>query len=74
MKIVLVKNDENYVIGYNIIPETKDDKLTLGNVRNLHFYGFDDTHIVYDGMECDNNVEPREVTKLKFIQQKHVKQ
>lgn len=69
MKIELKKID-NIVVGYDIIAETKEDSLVMGNVRNLHFFGFDDTYIRYNGMISGEGEEERLVKKLSFIQEK----
>lgn len=75
MKIELKIIDDE-VVGYDIIAETEEESLVMGNVRNLLFFGFDDTHIVYDGMETKDETQEgmRLVSKLKFIQSIHQKQ
>lgn len=49
MKIVLIKDSKNKTIGYTIEGETKDEKLIVNSIRNMHFFGMDDSRIVYDG-------------------------
>ena len=71
MKIELRQID-NEVVGYDIIAETKEDSLVMGNVRNLHFFGFDDTYIRYNGMLSGEGEEERLVKKLSFIQERFV--
>ena len=68
-KIELKKID-NVVVGYDIVAETKEESLVMGNVRNLHFFGFDDTYIIYNGMLSGEGEEERLVKKLSFIQEK----
>ena len=72
---ILQTGDVKEVIGYDIVAESKEDNLLLGNVRNLHFFGFDDTYIKYDGMESKDETPEgqRLVNKLKFIQEKFTK-
>jgi hypothetical protein len=49
MKIALIKDSENKTIGYTIEGETKDEKLIVNSIRNMHFFGINDSEIVYDG-------------------------
>jgi hypothetical protein len=53
MKIQLNKNEKGQTIGWSIIAESKEDKLTLGSMRNLEFFGSGDDVIKYDGMKSD---------------------
>ena len=48
MQIKLVKEGER-VIGYDMIPNTKDDVMTIATVRNLIFFGFEGTVLKYNG-------------------------
>jgi hypothetical protein len=69
---IKVKYKNNEAIGYNIIAETENEKRTLGTVRNLHFWGFDDTELEYDGIESEQLENDKHfVNSLKFIQKKH---
>lgn len=72
MKIDLTMKDGK-PIGYSIIPETAEEKETVGTVRDLIFFGFDDTRIVYDGLELvEGGVKRSEdLVCIKFIQKKH---
>ena len=70
MKIALIKDSENKTIGYTIEGETKDEKLIVNSIRNMHFFGMDDSRIVYNGREKNPN-EPEYVGKLIFKQKSH---
>ena len=70
MKIALIKDSENKTIGYTIEGETKDEKLIVNSIRNMHFFGMDDSRIVYNGREKNPN-EPEYAGKLIFKQKSH---
>lgn len=38
-------------IGYKLIPTNKKDHETIGVIRDLHFFGHDDTYLRYAGLE-----------------------
>lgn len=61
MKIELVKH-EGKTVGWEIIAETTEDKLKLGAMRNIEFYGMNDDAINYDGVETEGNY----AVKLKY--------
>ena len=70
MKIVLIKDSKNKTIGYTIEGETKDEKLIVNSIRNMHFFGMDDSRIVYNGREKNPN-ELEYAGKLIFKQKNH---
>jgi hypothetical protein len=74
MKIEL-KIIKGRAVGYDMIPETSEDKEILGTVRDMIFFGIDETSIKYDGIELigDGKKAVENLSKLKFIQKKHQK-
>lgn len=54
MKIELVKH-EGKTVGWTIIAETTEDKLKLGTMRNMEFFGMDDNVVQYDGVSSEND-------------------
>ena len=72
MKVEIVKNDKNEPIGYTIEGETKDEKYTINTIRNLHFFGLDDSVIKYDGREAVDG-EHKFAGKVKWIQAQYQK-
>lgn len=73
MKIELTYNEGGDLIGYHIVPETLEERRTLGEVRDLLFFGFDDTHIKYDGLvtDGDGTKQSKNLERLKFIQKRY---
>jgi hypothetical protein len=47
MKLELIKNKENKNTGYKLIPETKDEKYNINEIRNNYFFN----SVLYDGRE-----------------------
>jgi len=71
MHINLIKVD-NKTIGWDLIPDTKEDKLILGSIRHLQFYGLDDEVIKYNGINTESIPNEGEyVTKIMYRQEKH---
>ena len=72
MKIELIMKDGNPV-GYKIIPETLEEKETVGTVRDLIFFGFEDTVIKYNGLKLvdGGTKRPEDLVHISFIQKKH---
>lgn len=54
MKIELVKH-EGKTVGWTIIAETTEDKLTLGTMRNMEFFGMDENSVEYDGVSSEDD-------------------
>ena len=78
MKVIIVNDTDINPIGYNLVPETDEERQTLATVRNLVFFGMDEEHVEYAGLEC---IDPKigkakasNIDKLKFRQQKHIDQ
>lgn len=70
MRVELIKVDGKPV-GWTITAENVDDNETLNVMRELSFWGFDDTAIKYGGMvEEDDRLG---VKSLKWVQKKHNK-
>jgi hypothetical protein len=76
MKVEIVKSETGAPIGWNIIRESEDDDNTLAAMRNLAFFGFDETKIMYDGYDKvtpDMEAGHGNVERIKFIQKRHIK-
>jgi hypothetical protein len=75
MKVEIVKSETGAPIGWNIIRESEEDDNTLAVIRNLSFFGFNDTKIMYDGFDKLNpemEGDHGNVERIKFIQKKHI--
>jgi hypothetical protein len=77
MKIEIVKDDKGLSIGWDIVPETKEDDNTIATMRDLTFFGIGDTHIKYDGMRLKKDEDGKSlgnIEKLCFKQKKHTRE
>ena len=69
----LVKKDGK-VIGWEMKPTTPEEQKIAANVRDLQFFGIDDTSMVYNGLKLidpeigkqQNNIE-----SISWVQKKH---
>jgi hypothetical protein len=74
MKLKLIKNEEKKTVGYTLEAETKEEKLTMGTLRNMFFWGDGDEKPVYDGHNSEEADEGHYVTKLHFVTKKYKKE
>ncbi len=62
-----VRGDREYVVGWELVPETKEESNNLALVRDVIFFGLRDlgTYPEYDGREGSENPD-FPVGKLKW--------
>ena len=68
MIIEIIKDDKNHPIGWTMKGENPEEIGKLNTVRNLQFFGFDETRIVYDGRKGGT---VRDAGTLTWKQHKH---
>jgi hypothetical protein len=72
----IIYNDQNQPIGWELKPITKEEQEIAATVRNLQFFGFNDTNVEYNGLEL---IEPSKgktlgnIKSLSWIQKKYHK-
>ena len=71
MKVILNKSKQNKTIGWSLVAENIDDKLTLGSIRNIEFWGSGDDVIKYDGIKSEETKEGTYVTEVKYTLKSH---
>lgn len=75
MKIEIIKDNIGQAIGWKIIPESREDQKTLGTIRNLSFWGFDETKITYNGIKASEiKVDGKQVLvvdEISWIQKQY---
>lgn len=49
MKVEIVRNEKNQPVGWEMSGETPEEIKKLAIIRDLQFWGLDETVIVYDG-------------------------
>lgn len=52
MKVILIRTEKK-TVGWKIEAETTEDKLILGSMRNLQFFGMGKNKVSYGGMTLD---------------------
>lgn len=72
MKAELIRNSNNKVVGYKLIKETTDDLETFERMRDMHFWGIEDSVITYNGRVSDKQTD--ETVELKFATKAHAKE
>jgi len=69
MKITIIR-DGKRAIGYTMTKETEEDDKVISIIRDLIFFGFDDTAIKYNGRNSSSDEED-DVKTLSWIQKKY---
>ena len=72
MKLELVRNTDNKVVGYKMIRESHDDVETFEHIRDMYFWGLNENVLTYDGRVADNTTD--ETVELKFATKAHHKE
>jgi len=65
MKVELILDENEKAIGWSIDAATEDEKRIVNTIRDLQFWGLDDTAIRYDGREGGDE---KYAGKLKWCQ------
>lgn len=72
MNVEIIKDENGAPIGWTMSGENKEEIAKLCDVRNLQFFGYDDTAIEYNGREGGDDKAGNPGT-LSWIQDKHRK-
>ncbi len=70
MKVKLIKNEQGKSIGWDMTAETEEEKLVVNTIRNLQFFGYDDTAIEYSGRV--GGVEGTDAGTLSWKQSQYI--
>lgn len=60
-------DDNNKVIGWSLNPSNEEEQEIVGIIRDLQFFGFDDTQMVYDGLKLIDNKLGKSMGNIKSI-------
>ena len=55
MEVEIIKNNQGQAIGWTMKGESKEEISKLAIIRDLQFFGFEDTAIKYDGRKGGND-------------------
>ena len=58
---------EGKVIGWEMRPITKEEQSIAAVIRNLQFFGFNDTQIVYNGLKLIDNDKGKTLGNIKSL-------
>lgn len=70
MKLELLRNADNKVVGYKMIKESSDDTAIFEQIRDMYFWNMDDQVLDYDGRTTNDEGY---TTTLKFATKEHKK-
>jgi hypothetical protein len=72
----LIKDEKGYSIGWEFRPITEEEQKTAGIIRDLQFFGFDDTAIAYNGITLIDQEKGKQLGNIKsvsWLQKQHHK-
>lgn len=69
MNVKIIKNDQGFAIGWSMEGENAEEIAKLATIRDLQFFGFDDTAIKYNGRKKSDD-ENNNPGILSWIQRK----
>lgn len=72
MLVELIRNENNKVVGWTLQGENPEEISKLGYIRDMQFWGLDETEIVYNG-RTDSDDKNGNPGKLAWIQQREQK-
>ncbi len=68
MKLELIRNAENRLVGYKLLKEQTDDTYDFECVRDMIFFGCGDNVLTYDGRKTDHQ---EHTIELKWVTKSH---
>jgi len=68
MKLELIRNADNKIVGYKLLKEATDDTFAIEYVRDMIFFGMDDYKLTYDGRTTDDN---NDTIELRWATREH---
>lgn len=69
MKIVILYNDKSQPIGWEMSGENSEEISKLGIIRDLQFWGYNETDIKYNGRKESDDVN-NNPGKLSWVQKR----
>jgi len=72
----LIKDKQGKTIGWEFKPITEEEQSIAAKVRDLQFFGFDDTAIAYNGIKLIDPEKGKQLGNIKsisWLQKKHHK-
>lgn len=63
----LIKNEVGKVVGWELKPVTEEDQEIAGYIRDLQFFGLDDTAVEYTGLKLIDPQKGKQFGNIKSI-------
>jgi hypothetical protein len=63
----ILKDENGNSIGWQLRPTTDEEQVIAGTIRDLAFFGFDETAIRYDGLELIDDAAGKELGNIKSL-------
>ena len=71
--VKLIKNEDGEPIGWAFFPVTDEEQLIVGTIRDLQFFGLEDTYPTYNGLELIDPYKGKVMGNIKCISWKQKK-
>lgn len=72
----LIKDENGKPIGWKMSPTTEEEHVIVSTIRDLQFFGVDDTYPKYNGLELIDPVKGKvhgNIKKISWLQKKYHK-
>lgn len=69
MKLELIRNKENRIVGYKLVKEVTDNTHDVEYVRDMIFSAMDEDVLTYDGRTTDK--QSGETVELRWVKKWH---
>lgn len=72
--VKLILNSDNKAIGWEMCPTTPEEQEIAGTIRDLQFFGFDETYPSYNGLELiypEKGKESGNIKRISWLQRKY---
>lgn len=69
MRLELIRNFANKIVGYKMIKEPHDDTETFERVRDMYYWNMGEQVLVYDGRSADEDTNATK--ELRFATKEH---
>lgn len=72
----IINDEKGHPIGWEMVPTTEEEQKIVATVRDLQFFGLEDTYPSYNGLEL---LDPEKgkvlgnIKRISWVQNKHQK-
>jgi len=72
----IIKNEEGHPIGWEMVPTSDEEQKIVATVRDLQFFGLEDTYPSYNGLELLDQEKGKvlgNIKRISWVQNKYQK-